>query len=58
MGGVESAENESCRKFGSGIGSKRFGKWTECGASGWAVDKPFSNISESVIAKNVKQTVS
>lgn len=37
-------------------GSKRFGKWTECGASGWAVDKPFSSISESVIAKNVTQT--
>lgn len=46
------------RKMGSGVGSKRnFCKWTECGSSGWAVDKPFSNISESVIAKNVTQTV-
>ncbi|KAH9426207.1 hypothetical protein DERP_007147 [Dermatophagoides pteronyssinus] len=45
------------RKMGSGVGSKRnFCKWTECGSSGWAVDKPFSNISESVIAKNVTQT--
>ncbi len=35
---------------------KRMGKWTECGA-GWGADKPFSNISESVIAKNVTQTV-
>lgn len=46
------------RKMGPGVGSKRnFSKWTECGSSGWAVDKPFSNISESVIAKNVTQTV-
>nr|XP_046909257.1 uncharacterized protein LOC124490750 [Dermatophagoides farinae] len=45
------------RKMGPGVGSKRnFSKWTECGSSGWAVDKPFSNISESVIAKNVTQT--
>jgi hypothetical protein len=36
---------------------KRMGKWTECGATGWGADKPFSNISESVIAKNVTQTV-
>ncbi|UXI19621.1 hypothetical protein NH340_JMT05564 [Sarcoptes scabiei] len=48
----EKATPKPHRTFGSGVGSKRFCKWTECGASGWAVDKPFSNISESVIAKN------
>lgn len=46
------------RSFKAASGTKRLGKWTECGASGWAVDKPFSSISESVIAKNVTQTVS
>lgn len=34
---------------------KRTPKWTECG---WRADKPFSNVSEQVIAKNVTLTVS
>lgn len=45
------------RSIKAAAGTKRLGKWTECGAAGWAVDKPFSSISESVIAKNVTQTV-
>ena len=34
---------------------KKSNKWTECG---FGSDKPFSNISETVIARNVTQTVS
>jgi hypothetical protein len=52
-----SADNDLNQSNANSAAVKRMGKWTECGATGWGADKPFSNISESVIAKNVTQTV-